>query len=58
MNDLWKIPPYVAGRNDDMPQIQFVSNPEKNFTEEIGTAIKHAAALNCPDIEPPANNYA
>lgn len=58
MNDPRKMPPHIAGSDDDVAQIQLVSNPARNFAEEIGTAIKHTAALDCSEIEPMANDYA
>jgi signal transduction histidine kinase/DNA-binding response OmpR family regulator len=53
MNELWKIPPDIAGSKDDARQIQFVAGRTKNpgeFTEKIAYLNSHPDQVSRDEI--------
>ena len=54
MNDLWKIPPEIAGNPDDNVQIQFVSSQTKNprqFEDKVAHLYSHPDEISRDEIE-------
>ena len=54
MNDLWKIPPEVAGNEDDSVQVKFVTSRAKNpgqFAEKVAYLYSHPDEVSRDEIE-------
>jgi two-component system, cell cycle sensor histidine kinase and response regulator CckA len=54
LNDLWKIPPHIAGNKDDAVQVQFVANKTKNpqqFVDKVVYLYSHPDEVSRDEIE-------
>ncbi len=54
MNELWKIPPHIAGNKDDAAQIQFVINQTKNpqpFADKVAYLYSHPDEVSRDEVE-------
>jgi PAS domain S-box-containing protein len=54
MNELWKIPPQIAGQEDDAAQVQFVTNQAKNsqeFAAKVAYLYSHPDEVSRDEIE-------
>ncbi len=54
MNELWKIPPEIAGLKDDAAQVQFIANRAKNpreFAARIAYLYSHPDEISQDEIE-------
>ena len=54
MNELWKIPPQIAGNKDDAAQMQFVASRTKNpkeFADKVASLNSHPDEVSRDEIE-------
>ena len=54
MNELWKIPPPIAGNEDDAAQIQFITNQTKNpqpFADKVAYLYSHPDEVSRDEVE-------
>ena len=54
MNDLWKIPPEIAGHTDDSVQVKFVTDRTKNprqFADKVAYLYSHPNEVSRDEVE-------
>jgi PAS domain S-box-containing protein len=54
MNDLWKIPPPIAGNKDDAAQIQFITSQTKNpqqSADKVASLYSHPDEVSRDEVE-------